>query len=317
MQYPKPNAPNLARPPPGGYPYPPPQYNVPYPPQPYQYQNQYQNQYSQIPRPQTSPSNQANQPSQSSNYQRIPIHTAFFSNIQYNVPYETFKEFAEKYGEIANIYSLIQKKGIAFVTYFNIKSAQKAVEQADNQLLMGRPVKTNFGKKSSNPQTNPRFTCSALLVRTAIGSKLTLKQVQMEMSKFGEIYATAVLEPTLFYIKFCDIRDAQKAINGKHLMNFNGENVSIDFKLDDEDIDATLSQPQQPMPNYPYGYPPQQNMQYQQIPQQPMGNQFRAGQQSNPYGAPQQYYGAPQQPMRQPSNTRTDDKFKFLDFLGH
>ncbi|KAH0792075.1 putative RNA-binding protein [Histomonas meleagridis] len=328
MQYPKPGLPNMTgQQHPSGYPYqqpPPPQYQS-YPPQPYQYS---QNQYPQNPRQPAPPPNPPNQ----SGHQKVPIHTAFFSNIQYNVPLETFKEFAQKYGEIANIYSLIDKKGIAFVTYYNIKSAKKAVEEADNQLLMGRPVKTNFGKKSSNPKSNPRQTCSALLVRTAVGSKLTLQKIQMEMSKFGEIYATNVIEPTLFYIKFCDIRDAQKAMNGKDLMNFNGENVNIVFKLDDEDMDAIALQQQyqqRPPPNYPYPYPPptQQQMQYP-IPQQPPQYGMAP---NNPYGAPQQFYGAPNQqgqgvyppPSQQqtinqpPPNNSMDDKFKFLDFLGH
>ena len=99
MQYPKPGMSNMAGSPQhsGGYQYQtPPQYQ-PYPPPAYQYP---QNQYPQNPRQQMPPPSQTNQ----SNHQKIPIHTAFFSNIQYNVPFEAFKEFAEKYGEIANIY---------------------------------------------------------------------------------------------------------------------------------------------------------------------------------------------------------------------
>ena len=266
-------------------------FNQPQQPANFQFQPQYiPNQRSPtMPAQQTS----TNLPAQ----QKVPIHTAFFSNIQYNVSAETFIEFAKKYGEIMNMYNLIPKKGLAFVTYYNIKDAKNAVDKANNQMLEGRQVKTNYAKKSSYPQNDPRTTCSALLVRTMPGSKLTLEKIKTEMSKFGEIYSFAELEQNLYFIKFCDIRDAQKAVNERNLLNFGDENVNIDFKIDDEDMEAQQQQQQQfqnqrmtnypPPPPPPYGFPPFGNQQRAPFPPPPMGNPMYG---SAPPPVPPQYF---------------------------
>ena len=230
-------------------------FNQPQQPANFQFQPQYiPNQRSPtMPAQQTS----TNLPAQ----QKVPIHTAFFSNIQYNVSAETFIEFAKKYGEIMNMYNLIPKKGLAFVTYYNIKDAKNAVDKANNQMLEGRQVKTNYAKKSSYPQNDPRTTCSALLVRTMPGSKLTLEKIKTEMSKFGEIYSFNESEQNLYFIKFCDIRDAQKAVIER---NIGDDNVNIDFKIDDEYLHEDMNAQQQQfrnqiMANYPP--PPSGNQQ--------------------------------------------------------
>jgi hypothetical protein len=80
-----------------------------------------------------------------------PIHTAFFSNILFSTTIEEFTNFAREYGEIANVYSLISTKGYAFVTYFDLRNAQKAVDQANNRPLGGRAVRTNYAVKSNTP----------------------------------------------------------------------------------------------------------------------------------------------------------------------
>ena len=58
---------------------------------------------------------------------RKPIHTAFFSNVPFTYPNEKFREFVESFGEISYMYSLIPTKGIAFVTYCDMRNAQNAV----------------------------------------------------------------------------------------------------------------------------------------------------------------------------------------------
>ena len=99
---PSPVAPSQPMYPPRNMPYQPPAY-----PQPY---NNYQNVNQPRPKAPLIPAKN-----------KKPIHTAFFSNIPFNIPIETFKQFVSQYGEIVNMYSLIDKKGIAFVTYYDMQ----------------------------------------------------------------------------------------------------------------------------------------------------------------------------------------------------
>ena len=46
--------------------------------------------------------------------------TLFIRNISYDVPESTIREMFEKYGEIKKLFLLVEKRGMAFITYVSI-----------------------------------------------------------------------------------------------------------------------------------------------------------------------------------------------------
>ncbi|OHS93383.1 hypothetical protein TRFO_40307 [Tritrichomonas foetus] len=180
-----------------------------------------------------------------------PIHTAFFSNIPFTLPIEKFTEFAQQYGEIANMYSLIQKRGLAFVTYYDIRNSQKAVEQANGQRLGNRVIKTNYADKSTVPHRDPRTTCSCLYIRFNQSSKVTIHDVINCMKDYGAIHSTVPVndQPNSFVVKFCDIRNAQKVMDSGSV-TIKNEVANIEFQLEDDEVEQKSSQHQTPSPSY-------------------------------------------------------------------
>ena len=257
--------------------------NMPYQPPP-AYPQQYNNYQN------------ANQPRQKAPLipakNKKPIHTAFFSNIPFNIPIDTFNQFVRQFGEIANMYSLIDKKGFAFVTYYDIRNAEKAVEQGDEKVLNGRVIRTNYANKSSFPHRDPRATCACILLRCdKLPSNIQLNDVFNAMKEFGEIQqAIPGDQPGQFIVKYYDIRNAQTAYHNTHQkLTIKDETMTMDFLLDDED-NETIQHPNmnnQPMYNQqPYIPPTPYSQPYQQQPPPPPPN----------YGAPMPNYGIPQQP---------------------
>ncbi|OHT10950.1 hypothetical protein TRFO_19655 [Tritrichomonas foetus] len=251
-----------------------------------------------------------------------PIHTAFFSNIPYNFPMDKFQEFALSFGEIANMYSLINTKGIAFVTYYDIRNAQKAVEQANEKILGGRPVRTNYANKSHFQHQDPSQTCSAILIKSlANPPKLTIHEVINKMKDYGEINTATPIEGQqgTFVVKYFNIKDAHKVIQS-NVTQIGQEQTSLEFKLEDEDnpdIQTTpkpaqqFRQPmavQQPPPAYGMPGMPAQP----QFVQQPPTAQY--GYQQQPYGGygqPPPYGMAPGQPPNaspQPNQQQTNSQ---------
>ncbi|KAK8833676.1 hypothetical protein M9Y10_017813 [Tritrichomonas musculus] len=281
--------------------------------QQYQYQGQ-QNMNRQYQQPNTQNKTGQQQPTPSRN--RKPIHTAFFSNIPYNYPEDKFQDFVKSFGEVSYMYSLIKKQGIAFVTYYDIRNAQKAVEKANETYLNSRQVKTNYANKSHFPHLDPKETCSTILVRSSVApSKMTIHEVIQKMKDFGEIMTAFPVEgqPGTFVVKYYNILDARRAMEDPY-PKIGSEPASLEFKLEDEDNPDIPTQPKQ---NNPYqmpqgmpmynmqpnmGYPPQQpNMQmspqYPRMPpqsQQPPPPQGQPPLQQQP--PPSQYYGHQQPP---------------------
>lgn len=261
-----------------------------------------------------------------------PIHTAFFSNIPFDIPFQKFEEFVREYGEIANVYSLIDKKGIAFVTYFDLRNAQKAVDLANGKYLEGRVIRTNYANKQYFPNRDPRNTCAAVIIRSDMNpSHVTIHDILNAMKEFGEIEQTTVPEGTTgqFIVRYWDLRAAQAAIEATNSqLCIKGEHLNLDFLIEDAD-NSNNSYNNNPTNNSydqrqqnPYNHQPpyQQNNYGMQYEQPPMPNY--GGQADRPYppsGQPQPNYGQPayQQPPipNQPSQADRKNNAQLLHKL--
>ena len=309
----------------------------------YSYQNQQQQLSSRIQQPQPNygnpsvqrppnsniPGNMINNNNNPPQRNRKPIHTAFFSNVPFNFPADKFQEFVMSFGEVSNMYSIIPTKGIAFVTYYDIRDAQKAVEQANDQILGGRPVRTNYANKSHFAHQDPKNTCSTLLVTSlANPSKLTSNEVIAKMREFGELSSANMVRshPGQFVVKFYNLKHAHEAMNKcGPTTQIGNEPVTLEYKLEDEDnpdIPTTPKNPlqqqqqqqqqfkpnqQPPPPNYGM---PGQNIQ-STIPQPNYQNQYGAYTSQQPQPSPS--YGIQQNYHSQPApSSGTEDALKKL-----
>lgn len=169
------------------------------------------------------------------NPNKRPIHTVFFCNIPYESNYDEFREFASKFGEITNIYPIFEK-GIAFVTYNDIRDAQKAVFSTD-AFLHDRKVKRAFAyKPPDHARKNPCDTCSTVLVTSLEDvSKIKADDVIGKMREFGEIRSTSQDRPRNgeFVIKFFKLSDAKNCVDHNGL-DLRHETLKIEY-LPEED----------------------------------------------------------------------------------
>ena len=260
-----------------------------------------------------------------------PVHTVFFYNIPYHMDYNEFKSFVEKFGEVSSIYDK-GEKGFYFVTYFDIRHAQRAVEEAPGQELRGRPVKAGYAYKTDHPRRE--IICSTIVVKFADGGSMediTDAAVQETFSPFGELRQIKREDPEnkSITVKFFDTRIPKKVLESPQPVMLAGKATVSELKIGEDDTleldpDSPLNQKRerkerhderrrngqdrkerggwynksrgQPH-NNPYGQPPQG--QYNQpppygYPGYPYPPPFG---QPPPYGQPQYAPPPPQQPQ--------------------
>ena len=164
-----------------------------------------------------------------------PVHTVFFFNINYKERSDFFRKFAEKYGEVASIYS-VSKKGIHFVTYYDIRDAKKAVEEAPFQVLDGRPVKANFAFRPGYVKENSVVLCSAVQFTPQDSKEYTEEQIINAFGQFGEIRQIRK-EDSRYVIKYFDMRSTKKAIESNEPIIIDSELITPTLKLDEEGFD--------------------------------------------------------------------------------
>ena len=161
-----------------------------------------------------------------------PVHTVFFFNINFKINFQSFRNFCEKFGEIANIYG-IRPKGIYFVTYYDIRNAKRAVDEAPFNELYGRPVKANYAYKPGFAHTDPELVCSTVEFATEPGKSYNEQQIIQAFGPFGEMRQIRK-DGNRFIVKYFDIRSAKKAMQATQPIKVGGDIVHPYLKLDED-----------------------------------------------------------------------------------
>ncbi|KAK8891455.1 hypothetical protein M9Y10_028664 [Tritrichomonas musculus] len=92
---------------------------------------------------------------------RKKVHTIFMYNLSYKLTNEKLNEFCSKYGEVSEIIYPLTKLGMGFVTYYDIRDAEKAVKEMNGIELNGRILHTNFAyRPPAHSKRKPEDICA-------------------------------------------------------------------------------------------------------------------------------------------------------------
>jgi RNA recognition motif-containing protein len=133
------------------------------------------------------------------------------------MPAEELLTLYRPFGELAKVdVNQLHNRGIAFVSFFDKRSAVRAVEEMESFQTRGRKVVTGFAPH--------QLEGSELLVRPMkVGvSKPSLEQCRLVLSVFGEIEKVESVSDG-FMISFFDIRSSRNALSNSGRLLIGGE----------------------------------------------------------------------------------------------
>lgn len=112
----------------------------------------------------------------------------FIKNLPYNLSSDEFLKIFKQFGEIASISLHIQNRGIAFVTYYDLRAAEAAKIGLQGFNVYGRFPAIDYSYKPPNySKIDPREFSSLVKVNANTNSSLSKEDVQKSFSKYGEI----------------------------------------------------------------------------------------------------------------------------------
>lgn len=211
---------------------------------------------------------------------RKPIHTVFLFNIDFQTTQDQIQDFAKEFGEIQLFYQPPSKKGMAFITYYDIRDAINMVDNGFGRSLNGKEIKTAYAYQPPKySKRDPRDICSSTTFELlSKSSQLTIDDVKSAAEKFGEIRSLVDIGKGRFDVVYFDLRSAKEAVEQKTI-EINGEKVMINYNLtegigeepvlidkdqkkerykDSENADKKHQNPPVSLPppfSYPYPYP--------------------------------------------------------------
>ncbi|KAK8900063.1 hypothetical protein M9Y10_002386 [Tritrichomonas musculus] len=161
-------------------------------------------------------------------------NTLFVKNLPFEMSSDKVKKMFEKYGEVAFIKSQIHERGIAFITFYDMRSAEKAYEKLHGTDFHGRHLVVDFSFKKNN-QNNSKISLFVIIefLNYSQGIPLNLDIIKRSMSSFGEIYNAFEISPDKYAIQYYDYRCSQSAARLGNNFSIDGKRCNIYIPEDD------------------------------------------------------------------------------------
>ena len=168
--------------------------------------------------------------------ERNPIHTVFLFGLDFNTTIDQLKEFASEYGEIAPnlFYQPPKKKGMVFITFYDIRNAIRIVDEGRGRILNGKPIKTAYAyQPPTYSKRDPRDICSSTIYEsTSDDIDFTTDDIKSVAEKVGEIRSLTEISKGKFDVVYFDLRSSKAAVELKEV-EINGVKFNIDYNLEE------------------------------------------------------------------------------------
>ncbi|KAJ9100559.1 hypothetical protein QFC21_003602 [Naganishia friedmannii] len=146
-----------------------------------------------------------------------PCRTLFVRNVNYDADSSKIKADFERYGDIKTFFDIINNRGMAFITYFDLRAAEEARNGMHDSLVNGRP--------------------GSLMLRLKSGRPIISDEVRRRFSVYGPIREIRnASSPDIKLIEYFDARHAVDAHDAMNNRPFQDSEVEVRFTWDHPDI---------------------------------------------------------------------------------
>ncbi|GLB35752.1 putative RNA recognition motif containing protein [Lyophyllum shimeji] len=152
-----------------------------------------------------------------------PCRTLFIRNIKYETNSDDVRAQFEEHGEIKTFFDLISTRGMVFVTYYDLRAAERARERLQGSEISGRPIDVHYSlprddhAKGLDRDKNQQLqgTLQVTLRNSASGAPLDDNEVRRKFQQFGDVKSVSPVgdRPDSRYVEFYDTRAAEEAFD--------------------------------------------------------------------------------------------------------
>ncbi|KAJ3027851.1 hypothetical protein HDV00_010798 [Rhizophlyctis rosea] len=158
-----------------------------------------------------------------SNLKEKESRTLFIRNIHYDTTEGEIRHVFGRYGDIKSIFDLINRRGMVFLTYWDLRSAERALNELKGFEFRGRTVNIHYSlPKDDAPQHQKcdRDQNQGTLLVTHSSQALDNEHLRVFMSKFGDVKEVKDFKDAKRkFVEFFDSRACVKAFDSLQVNN--------------------------------------------------------------------------------------------------
>ncbi|SPO32424.1 uncharacterized protein UTRI_02981 [Ustilago trichophora] len=182
-----------------------------------------------------------------------PCRTLFVRSIQFETDSQFVQQQFEQFGQIKTFFDMVNKRGIAFITYYDLRSARDAMLAMKGALFGGRPINIHYSlpREEDKAQRCDREKNQGTLFTVLKGATqdLTDEAVHQVFGEFGDVKKVRDYpgQKNSRFVEYFDSRACQLAHDQLNGQTYLDGQWDLKFAWDvvtDEDLEWA-QQPQQ------------------------------------------------------------------------
>ncbi|KAA1471415.1 hypothetical protein DENSPDRAFT_837405 [Dentipellis sp. KUC8613] len=151
-----------------------------------------------------------------------PCRTLFIRNIKYETNSDEVRRQFEEHGEIKTFFDLIANRGMVFVTFYDLRAAERARERLQGSEISGRPIDVHYslprddsGKGGEKNQQELQGTLLVSLRNSVSGQGIDDNEVRRKFQQFGDVKSVRPTGERMDqrYVEYYDTRSAEEAFD--------------------------------------------------------------------------------------------------------
>lgn len=162
-----------------------------------------------------------------------PTRTLFVRNISYDYSPDEIEQMFAKYGQIKKFFNLISKRGMAFITYYDLRHADKAKRELQDMKVNGRSIDIHYSlpkDEEKDQDEDPNNGTLFITIRNAI-QPIGNTEVRKFFEALGDVREVRDCRnsPTQKFVEFWDLRDCQSVYDSQQGAPLLGGSLDIKF----------------------------------------------------------------------------------------
>lgn len=176
-----------------------------------------------------------------------PCRTLFIRNIKYETNSEDVRRSFEEHGNIKTFFDLIATRGMVFVTYYDLRSAERARERLQGSEISGRPIDVHYSLPRDDPkqgidrEKNQQFQGFLIVTLKDSRQPIDHHEVRRKFQQFGDVKSVSPVDDRTdqCYVEYFDIRNCEDAFDRLRHQGLQDGTMDIVFAWEESEVTPT------------------------------------------------------------------------------
>ncbi|KAG2118156.1 uncharacterized protein F5147DRAFT_742805 [Suillus discolor] len=179
-----------------------------------------------------------------------PCRTLFIRNIKYETNSEDVRRSFEEHGDIKTFFDLIATRGMVFVTFYDIRAAERARDRLQGSEISGRPIDVHYSlprddqKQGGDRDKNQQFQGNLIVTLKESVQTIDDNEVRRKFQQFGDVKSVTPVgdRADQRYVEFYDIRACDEAFDRLRHQGLQDGTMDITYAWEESEISGPPTQ---------------------------------------------------------------------------